>query len=291
MPPLRDSRGGRQESVVPDRRLGDARGARGRGSARAPRPAARSRARLVAPRARRLARDEAGSRAPRDARRRDVHGRRPAVLDGAGRRAEHALARRRRARAPSFALRPALPARAGARAVHRRSSRTSASGSSTRSRRAARPTCATALTGPLSVDAMAVALGLDDLPADVPLGLVRRDRGGRDRHHRGTRRRPAKAPRRSPSCGRALEPVLDREPASSLLAARGTWRGGPRPRGGRLECRGAALRRDRDDRRDDRERAPPRPRERGRAARRSRRARRSSGTPSRSRCGSSPRPR
>ena len=76
----------------------------------------------------------------------------------------------------------------------------------------------TALTGPLSVYAMAVALGLDDLPADVPLGWYGAIVAAVTDITAGL------APSREGAAafaelGRALEPVLTREPASSLLAA------------------------------------------------------------------------
>ena len=76
-----------------------------RGAGPRPSPPARApaggRAGVVAARAGWLARHEPRARASGDAGRRDVHGRRPALLDRAGRRPEHAHARRRRARAPS----------------------------------------------------------------------------------------------------------------------------------------------------------------------------------------------
>jgi cytochrome P450 len=82
-----------------------------------------------------------------------------------------------------------------------------------------------ALSGPLSVAAMALALGLDELPADVPLrwyrGIVTAVTditAGREPTGEGA---SAFA-----ELGRALEPVLDREPASSLLAAAASGAGG-----------------------------------------------------------------
>ena len=54
----------------------------------------------------------------------------------------------------------------------------------------------------------------------------------------------------------AIEPVLDREPGSSLLAAAGGDAGGLERARGRLQRRGDALRRHRDDRGDDRQRGP-----------------------------------
>ena len=74
------------------------------------------------------------------------------------------------------------------------------------------------LSGPLSVAAMAAALGLDDLPADVPLawygaivGAVTDITAGREPSPDGAAAFTA--------LGRALEPVLEREPAATLLGA------------------------------------------------------------------------
>jgi len=76
----------------------------------------------------------------------------------------------------------------------------------------------TELSGPLSVAAMAAALGLDDLPADVPLawygaivGAVTDITAGREPSPEGAEAFTA--------LGRALEPVLEREPAATLLGA------------------------------------------------------------------------
>jgi cytochrome P450 len=76
----------------------------------------------------------------------------------------------------------------------------------------------TALSGPLSVAAMAAALGLDDLPADVPLawygaivGAVTDITAGREPSPEGADAFAALA--------RALDPVLEREPAATLLGA------------------------------------------------------------------------
>ena len=76
----------------------------------------------------------------------------------------------------------------------------------------------TELSGPLSVAAMAAALGLDDLPADVPLawygaivGAVTDITAGREPSPEGADAFAA--------LGRALEPVLEREPAATLLGA------------------------------------------------------------------------
>ncbi len=80
----------------------------------------------------------------------------------------------------------------------------------------------TALSGPLSVAAMAVALGLDDLPPAAPLGwygaivdAVTDITAGREPSPRGAEAFAA--------LGEALAPVLDAEPATTLLgtAARG----------------------------------------------------------------------
>ena len=76
----------------------------------------------------------------------------------------------------------------------------------------------TELSGPLSVAAMAAALGLDDLPADVPLAwygaivdAVTDITAGREPSPEGAEAFAA--------LGRALEPVLEREPAATLLGA------------------------------------------------------------------------
>ena len=104
-----------------------------------------ARAGLVAAGARRLARHAPRARARGDARRRRLHGRRPALHDRAGGGGEHALARRRRARAAPRAVRRAAAARRGARErLAGRGARRRPSGWSTRSRRAARPSCGAA---------------------------------------------------------------------------------------------------------------------------------------------------
>jgi cytochrome P450 len=76
----------------------------------------------------------------------------------------------------------------------------------------------TELSGPLSVAAMAAALGLDDLPADVPLAwygaivdAVTDITAGREPSPEGAGAFAA--------LGRALEPVLGRDPAATLLGA------------------------------------------------------------------------
>ncbi len=76
----------------------------------------------------------------------------------------------------------------------------------------------TELSGPLSVAAMAAALGLDDLPADVPLAwygaivdAVTDITAGREPSPKGAEAFAA--------LGRALAPVLEREPAATLLGA------------------------------------------------------------------------
>ena len=76
----------------------------------------------------------------------------------------------------------------------------------------------TELSGPLSVAAMAAALGLDDLPADVPLAwygaivdAVTDITAGREPSPEGADAFAA--------LGRALEPVLEREPAATPLGA------------------------------------------------------------------------
>ena len=118
------------------------------------------------------------------------------------------------------------------------------------------------------------ALGLDDLPADVPLawygaivGAVTDITAGREPSPRG-RRRVRRARARARAGARAG--------AGRDVARRGGARSGrARSRRGRLERRRPALRRDRDDRRDDRERALARPVARRRAADADRASRRS----------------
>ena len=88
----------------------------------------------------------------------------------------------------------------------------------------------------------------------------------------------------------AMEPALARAPETSLVAAAAGEAGGLERGPGRLERRGAAVRRDRDDRGDDRQRrrAPARPP--GRSSPRSAPSRSCSPTRSRSRSGWSRRP-
>ena len=86
----------------------------------------------------------------------------------------------------------------------------------------------------------------------------------------------------------AIEPVLDRGPGSSLLAAAAGARRRPRAARGRLERRGDALRRDRDDRGHDRQRGRASAVQPGPARARRARTRACCPTRSRSRCGSSP---
>ena len=72
-------------------------------------PGCAPRAGLLAAGARRLARHPPRPRRGRDARRRHVHGRRPALLDRPGRRPQHAEPRRRRPRPPPRAVRRSVP--------------------------------------------------------------------------------------------------------------------------------------------------------------------------------------
>jgi cytochrome P450 len=74
------------------------------------------------------------------------------------------------------------------------------------------------LSGPLSVAAMAAALGLDDLPADVPLAWYGAIVGAVTDITAGRQPSPAAAAAFA-ALGRALEPVLEREPAATLLGA------------------------------------------------------------------------
>ena len=76
----------------------------------------------------------------------------------------------------------------------------------------------TELSGPLSVAAMAAALGLDDLPADVPLAWYGAIVGAVTDITAGREPSPERRERLG-ALGRALEPVLEREPAATLLGA------------------------------------------------------------------------
>ena len=109
--------GSRASSSRPAHGLHHRRAAR-RGSSPGPRAAAGGGARGVPPRARRLARHAPGPGARGDARRRDVHGRRPALHHRPRRRAVDAQPRRRRARPPPRAVRAPVPPRCGALALH-----------------------------------------------------------------------------------------------------------------------------------------------------------------------------
>ena len=75
-----------------------------------------------------------------------------------------------------------------------------------------------ALSGPLSVAAMVAALGLDDLPADVPLGWYRAIVAGVTDITSGRDQSP-EASAAFEALHRALEPVLARDPGSTLLSA------------------------------------------------------------------------
>ena len=75
-----------------------------------------------------------------------------------------------------------------------------------------------ALTGPLSVAAMAAALGLDELPAAVPLGWYRAIVAAVTDITAG-RVPSAEGATAFDELGRALDPVLEREPATTLLGA------------------------------------------------------------------------
>ena len=90
-----------------------------RGPSRPARAAPIGRARRLDPGARRLAGHPAGPVHRRDAGRRSLHRRRPTLLDGAGRRAEHALARRRRAQTAPRAIRGGVPQARGHGTVRR----------------------------------------------------------------------------------------------------------------------------------------------------------------------------
>jgi cytochrome P450 len=82
-----------------------------------------------------------------------------------------------------------------------------------------------ALTGPLSVSAMAAALGLDDLPPDLPLAWYGAIVAAVTDITAG-RAPSAEGHAAFAELGRALDHVLDREPTSSLLAAAAGAAGG-----------------------------------------------------------------
>ena len=112
------------------------------------------------------------------------------------------------------------------------------------------------LAGPLSVDAMVHALGLEDTDPADGTRLVRRDRRGGDRDH--GRRPPGRGRRgglRGARARRSSRPsIATRRPP--LVAAAASDAGVALARRGGIERRRAAVRRHRDDRGDDRERVP-----------------------------------
>ena len=181
------------------------------------RAAARARAGVVGAGARRLARHPPRPRDAGDARPGDLHRRRPALLDRPGRRAEHAHARRRRAQAPPRAVRRAVPARRGARALHRaggggdrpadRRDRAGRRGrAAPRARRPARRRDRHARARPAG-DGTAEVLGW----YDAIVASVTEITAGRG---------PTEAGRRGFEALRAaMEPALDRAPETSLVAA------------------------------------------------------------------------
>ena len=103
--------------------------------------------------------------------------------------------------------------------------------------------------------------------------LVRGHRRRGDRRSPRAASRTARAERRSRCFAQRVEAALDRDPATSLVAAAAGEARGLTPRGGRVERGGPAVRRHRDDRGDDRDAflhllSPPRTS--GRSSRRNR---------------------
>ena len=243
-------------ALVPDRRRRHPRGARPR-----PAPAARAPA-GGASRCRGCRRSDGWLVTRRDlalqvdARRRDVHGRRPALLDRAGRRAEHAHARRRRARAPPRPVRAAVPARRGARALHGASCEDETDAADRRARAGrARRSCGAGSPGrsPRAIVTLRARAARTRTPAPCSAGTTRSSRRSTEvtagepvtaAGPRGVRR----AARRDRAGARARRRVV-------AAGGRGRRRGRPRARRGGLERRRAAVRRHRDDRGHDRQRA------------------------------------
>ena len=179
----------------------------------------------------------------------DVHRRRPALLDRAGRRPEHAHARRRRAPAPPRAVRAAVSPAARQGALHRRGRRRGRP-PDRRHRARGRGRAAARLRRPAGRgDRDPLARAARGRHRRRP-GLVRRDRRGRHRGHgrrRGARGRPRGVR------GAAGRHRAGARPRARLVAA-GRRRRRPRALGGHLQRRGHALRRHRDDRGHDRQR-------------------------------------
>ena len=219
----------------------------------------------------------------------DVHRRRPAVLDRAGGRAEHAQPRRRpsttatgrRSRAPfrPAAVRDGSPRPwRGGRPADRRARAGRGRGELRRGSRGRwRPRWS-----PARSDWSATRCRRT--------GLVRRDRRRGHRDHGGQAGRPTRARAAFEALRERSSAVIER--ATGGLAAR-RRRGGPglSRRPDRVQRGGAAVRRDRDDRGDDRQRGARVARSARASWRASAPTRRWSTRRSRSRCGSSrPRP-
>ena len=182
----------------------------------------------------------------------------------------------------------AVPARRGARALRRRSSRTRPRGCSRRSRRPGRRRCAGRWPGrspsprwrarwASAPPTRRPSLGWYDASSAPSTGVSAGAAGDAGRA-RGVRR-----PRARPSRGSSR-----RGPGDSMLAAAARGRARRRRRG--LERRRAAVRRHRDDRGHDRQPRLARARRRRRSSPRCAPSRRCWRTPSRSRCAWSPRP-
>ena len=173
-------------ATLSDRRRHQPRPARP-GSASGAGGAARVRAGVVDTRARLLAGDQSRARAAGDPRCGELHRRRPALLDGSRRRAEHAQPRRRRARAPPGTICPAVQAAGRPRALRRSRGRRGAT-ARRRARAGGQGGAAPCARGPArrvrdDARARAGARG-----GGSGAGVVRRDRQRRHRDHGRLRR-------------------------------------------------------------------------------------------------------
>ena len=201
-------------------------------------------------RARRLARPAPRPRAARHARRGDVHRRRSALLDRAGRRPEHAHARRRGARAPPRAVRARRFGCRRSRALHRRR-RGRGRPADRRARARRRGRAAARARRPAGRGGRGARARLrEPTPTPCSGGTTRSSRRSPRSRPAARSRRPARGVRRAAARHRRRS-IASR---ASLLARR---RAGGLERGrGRVQRRRAAVRRDRDDRGDDRQRGP-----------------------------------
>ena len=148
----------------------------------------------------------------------DVHRRRPSLLDGSGRRTEHAVARRCRARAPPGSIRASVPSRTDQRALHGARRARVLTACSPGSWRTARRISATRSRGRSRSRRWSPPSASDDLPADVPLGWYQAIVAGVTDITSGREQSP-EASAAFEALHRALEPVLARDPGSTLLSA------------------------------------------------------------------------